>query len=71
MAIETHAKLMTTPEAADYLGLAEDTVRKYIQRGLIRPFDTVGRAYLISEAELNRYKIEKSPRGNPTFSRAG
>ncbi len=40
--------VMSTREAADYLGLAEDTVRQYINRGLIE-----------AEKELEKLEAEK------------
>lgn len=65
MAIVTREKLYLTPEAAKFLKVAEDTVRKYIQRGLIKPLTTAGHAYLIEESELRRYNRERRGRGNP------
>jgi excisionase family DNA binding protein len=48
----------TTSEAASYLGFAEDTIRRYIYRGLIRS-QKLGNTLLVSKSELDRYKVEK------------
>lgn len=69
VAIKTSETLFDAATASAYLGLAEETVSKYIQRGLIKPFRRVGRSYLIAESELARYQREKRPPGNPAFSK--
>lgn len=55
---------MTTTEAANYLGFAEGTVRRYIQRGLINA-KRFGPIYLVTKTECDRYMRERRPRGNP------
>jgi excisionase family DNA binding protein len=59
-------EVFTTPEAAEYLGFAEDTVRRYIYRGLIKA-KKVGQQWLVTKEECNRYLAEKNPPGNPNF----
>lgn len=54
----------TTTEAAEYLGFAEDTIRRYIYRGLISA-EKVGAQYLISREECDRYDSEKRGPGSP------
>jgi excisionase family DNA binding protein len=48
----------TTSEAARYLGFAEDTVRRYVYRGLISG-EKLGNTILVSKNELDRYRKEK------------
>ena len=48
----------TTSEAATYLGFAEDTIRRYIYRGLIDGRKR-GNTLLVTKSELDRYKQEK------------
>ena len=48
----------TTSEAANYLGFAEDTIRRYIYRGLIHS-QKLGNTILVSKSELDRYHLEK------------
>ena len=57
---------MTTKEAADYLGFAEDTVRKYINRGLIAS-KKAGPIHLVTKLECDRFKKTNRPRGNPNL----
>lgn len=57
---------MTTAEAANFLGFAEDTVRQYIRRGLIRA-KKFGPVYLVTKSECERYRKERRPRGNPNL----
>lgn len=57
---------MTTKEAATYLGLAEDTVRQYVHRGLIKA-RKIGHMNVVTKAECDRYQREKRPPGNPTL----
>ncbi len=69
MAIKTNAKILSVPEAAIELGLSVHTVRKYVQRKLIKPLATVGGVHLITLDECQRYNREKAHPGNPTFVR--
>ena len=48
----------TTSEAATYLGFAEDTIRRYIYRGLIDGRKR-GNTLIVTKSELDRYKQEK------------
>lgn len=50
--------IFTTSEAADYLGFAEDTVRKYIQRRLIFS-EKMGPIHVVRKSECDRYLREK------------
>ena len=52
----------TTSEAAAYLGFAEDTMRRYIYRKLIRG-QKIGRTIVISKTECDRYRKEKRAPG--------
>ena len=67
--IQAGDTVMTTTEAAKYLNLAEDTVRQYIRRKLIRA-KKAGPIYLVTKSECDRYRKEKNSPGNPAFSRA-
>lgn len=69
MAIEANVRVISTAEAATLLGVKQDTVRKWIQRGLIKPAATVGQSYLLSEKVCRAFKRKKRPHGNPAFSR--
>jgi excisionase family DNA binding protein len=52
----------TTREAADYLGFAEDTVRRYVYRGLIS-CQRMGNIIVVSRSECDRYRKEKRKPG--------
>jgi len=52
----------TTQEAASYLGFAEDTMRRYVYRGLISS-RKLGNMRLFSKSECDRYKREKRQPG--------
>jgi excisionase family DNA binding protein len=52
----------TTQEAASYLGFAEDTMRRYVYRGLIAS-RKLGNMRLFSKSECDRYKREKRQPG--------
>lgn len=60
--------VFTTREAARYLGLAEDTIRRYIYRGLIQARKQ-GRDYAVTKRDCDLYKKNRRPRGNPNFIR--
>lgn len=61
-------KMLTTREAAAYMGLSEHTIRKYVERKLLFPNQRIGTCYLFLESECNRYLKTRRPRGNPAFS---
>lgn len=65
MSAKVNDTIFTTTEAAKYLGLSLDTVRKYVQRRLITPATTIGRSYLITKTECDRYKRDRRPQGKP------
>ena len=70
MPIQTsQTKLMTTREAAAYLGLSTDTVAQYVHRGIIAVAEKIGNMRMISQVELDRYRREKRPVGRPAESR--
>lgn len=54
--------IFSTTEAAEYLGFAEDTVRKYIQRGLISA-EKIGPIRIVRKSECDRYLREKQGPG--------
>ena len=65
MLSKVNEPLLTTSEAASYLGLSLDTVRKYLTRQLIRADAKVGRTNLIAKSELDRYRRERRIPGRP------
>lgn len=67
MPIKSSETMMTTTEAAAYLGLSDVTVRIYVQRGLLRA-KKIGPINLLTKSECDRYKKEKRPRGNPNLA---
>jgi excisionase family DNA binding protein len=69
MAMNVSDTVFTTTEASTYLGLSEHTVRKYIERGLIKA-KKVGTLNLVTKTECDRYRREKRPRGNPNLSKS-
>lgn len=71
MTISTREELFTSAEAALYLGLQPDTVRKLVQRGLLTFNSQIGNSYLFIRSELDRYKKDRSPPGNPLFQSRG
>ena len=66
MTVKQQEMPMTTTQAAEYLGLALDTVRQYVHRGVIRA-TKVGPIYLLTKAECDRYRRERKPAGNPNL----
>ena len=54
----------TTKEAADYLGFAEDTIRRYIYRKLINARKH-GPVYFVTKTECDRYRKERRRLGRP------
>lgn len=68
MAINSSSPILSVVEAAARLDLSPHSIRKYIQKGLIKPIATVGGVHLLTQDECDRYSREKRPRGNPNFS---
>jgi excisionase family DNA binding protein len=58
-------KLLTVPEAADYLGLTARRVSKFCQEG--RLGEKIGRNYLIEPKKLEAFAQVVRPPGNPEF----
>jgi excisionase family DNA binding protein len=59
--------VFTTKEAADYLGFAEDTIRRYIYRGLISA-KKHGPVYFVTKSECDRYRRSRKNPGRPKAS---
>jgi len=53
----------TTPEAAQHMGVSEDTVRTYVKRKLLSPAKRIGRSHLFTKTECDRYTREKRKPG--------
>jgi hypothetical protein len=51
--------------AAAYLGLKPDTIRKYVQRGVLWPSGTVGLSYFFEREELDRFQQSRKRSGRP------
>lgn len=58
----------TCDQAAKFLRMKTDTLRRYVHRGVISA-GLLGDVYLITQAELDRFKAERRGRGNPNFTR--
>lgn len=66
MPIETGIPLYTSPEAAAYIGKSVASVRKYVQRGQLRPEPLmIGTANLFRKSELDRFLREQRAPGRP------
>lgn len=61
--------MLTTKEAAIFMGLSEHTIRKYVERELLKPCKRIGTCCLFLESECSRYLKMRKPRGNPTFAK--
>lgn len=57
---------ITYDEAATILGLARDTVRKYVERGFFRK-TKYGSLPLVSAVDVAYYQEHRRPPGNPEF----
>jgi excisionase family DNA binding protein len=57
-------KLLTTAEAAKYLGLSEDTIRRYVYRDKLAA-EKFGHSVAIRRSECDRFSKEKRPVGRP------
>jgi len=67
MSVATAVKndtVMSTREAAEYLGLAENTVRQYINRGIMKAV-RIGPVWCVMRSECDRYDREKREPGRP------
>lgn len=60
----------TCEQAAEKLRMKADTIRRYVHRGLIQA-GIVGSVYLISAAELRRFKDNRREPGRPKVAHAG
>ena len=58
---------LTTDQAAEFLRLKPDTLRRYANRGLLRAGRRLGNYLLFSQSELSRFERDRKPRGNPKF----
>lgn len=56
--------ILTAEQAAGELGLAVDTVRRYVYRGLIEA-SKFGHQIAITRAEVERYRKERKAPGRP------
>jgi excisionase family DNA binding protein len=54
---------LTAAEVAVILKLKPDTVRKHVQRGLLRPSRKVGQAYLFTSSEVRRFQKDRKKPG--------
>lgn len=62
MVIETNAKLLTSIEAAEQLGISRRQVRTLIERGQL-PAEKQGRDWFIKLSDLRLVKVR--PKGRP------
>jgi excisionase family DNA binding protein len=56
--------VMSTREAAEYLGMAENTVRQYLNRGVMTAVK-IGPVWCVMRSECDRYRREKRDPGRP------
>jgi excisionase family DNA binding protein len=63
-----NGEFYTVTDAAKYLGFSEHTVRTYLLTGSLRG-QKIGQNWLVSQAECDRYKKSRKPRGNPNFKK--
>jgi excisionase family DNA binding protein len=56
--------MLTTKQAATELGIQPGSVKKLCQRGILKA-ERIGRDWLISRDEIERYKAERKPVGRP------
>lgn len=63
--------LLDAAGVAKRLEVEVDTVRKWVQRGWLKPQGTVGRAYLFDTREVERFAHVKRPPGNPLLRKSG
>lgn len=67
MDVSTGLITLTTREAANRLALTHETVRRYINRGLLRA-EKRGRDWFIPLSEIERYTAIRRPAGRPATS---
>jgi len=60
--------MFTTKQAATELDIQDGSVKKLCQRGVIKA-ERIGRDWLISRAEIERYKVERRKAGRPKGSK--
>jgi excisionase family DNA binding protein len=60
--------LLSTAEAAKFLGLSVRTVQTYVARGKLHPL-RFGQTLVFPKKECERYNREKLPRGKPKKDR--
>lgn len=60
--------MMTTTQAATELGIQPGSVKKLCQRGILKA-ERIGRDWLISQKEVERYKVERRSAGRPHGTR--
>ena len=63
-------RVLSVNECAEYMGLAPDTIRRYIKKGVI-PHFTIGTRCLIPRPELDRVISDKSSGANNEDSAIG
>lgn len=57
--------MLTTKQAATELGIQPGSVKKLCQREILKA-ERIGRDWLISPDEVERYKVERRSAGRPT-----
>lgn len=57
--------MLTTKQAATELGIQPGSVKKLCQRGILKA-EHIGRDWLISRDEIERYKAERKPAHRPS-----
>ena len=66
----TIPNLFNATEAAEYLGLTDSLVRSYCRQRRIKA-ERIGRNWVITKKELDRFKKQPRPMGNPNLLRHG
>ena len=60
--------LFNSTEAAKYAQVSDSLIRRYCGLGVI-PAERIGRNWVISKREMDKFKRTKRLRGNPNFRR--
>lgn len=68
MAVRSNETLMSSTEAAEFLRLSHASVRQYVRRKLLIPIAKMGSSWVFTKRECQRFRSEKQPRGNPSFT---